>query len=148
MSEADIARYPGRSHFKREVRSVQRTNLVHRPVSEDGFAINVAGGHSTEIAAVVGEAAVISQHKIRISWNHRVRERPLVLVGSGDVILHEELAVHVNAAIHDAHVVACNTDYALDETLRRVARVAKDHNVPALDGLDPVYELVDEDALL
>ena len=51
-------------------------------------------------------------------------------------------------AIYDANVVSRYADHALDETLSRVPRIAKYHNVAVLDRFNSINKFIDEDAFL
>src|SRR5215470_6157451 len=73
---------------------------------------------------------------------------PLVGIGRRDVVLDHWLFVYVYLPRVNANLVAGNADHALDVALGRVAGIAEDHDVAALDRFPAVDELVDEDALL
>ncbi len=60
----------------------------------------------------------------------------------------EGVVVHVDLPGIDANPVASHPDYAFDVALRRIARIAKDHNVAALNRFQTIDKLVDEDAFL
>ena len=56
--------------------------------------------------------------------------------------------VEIDAAVVDADVVSGNADDALDETLGGIEGIAEDDDVAAVNGLDAIDELVDEDVFL
>src|SRR6266851_7486278 len=126
----------------------QASQLLHRPISEDGFAVDVAIVHGAEVAAVVRHRAMVAEDEEAVRRNHNFTIRARVGVIAGDVVFVERLAVHVDLAILDANPVAGNSDDALDVALRSVAWIAEDDEVAALDGLPAIDKLVDEDPLL
>src|SRR5208283_737589 len=126
----------------------QPSHLLHRPISKNGFTVDEAFVHGTEIAAVVRHGAMVAEDKEAMRRNHHFAKGAGVGVIVRNIVFVEGFAVHVDLAVLDADAVACDSDNALDVALRRVARIAEDHDVPALDGLPTIDELVDEDPLL
>ena len=51
-------------------------------------------------------------------------------------------------SVHDANVISRQANHALNETLRRITRITEYHDISALDRLNAINELVDEDAFL
>ncbi len=72
----------------------------------------------------------------------------LVAEAVGDVGFAEGVVVDVDGAVVDAEVVAGEGDDALDVALGVVAGVEEDDDVAAVDGLEAIGELVDEEAVL
>src|SRR5580765_7313701 len=91
---------------------------------------------------------MVAQYKEGLSRNCDLLKRALVCVVSRYVILFDRAVVQKNLAVINADAVPCNTDDALDVTFRRITRIAKHHNVAALNRSKPVDKLVDEDAFL
>src|SRR6266498_1306762 len=128
--------------------SAQPSNFFYRPVSEYCFSINIGRIHRAEVAAVIRQAAVITQNEIRTGGHDDFRIRPPILIGARHIILQDGLAVYVHAALCNADVVARKPDHALDEALMWVKRILENHDVAALDGFNSVNKFVNEDALL
>src|SRR5580698_6646243 len=91
---------------------------------------------------------MIAEDEKTIRRNHNFVIRAGIYVVAGNVVFIKRLSVHVNLAAFDADSVPGNSNDALDVTLRRVARIAEDNDVAALNGLPAIDELVDEDAFL
>src|SRR5581483_157719 len=126
----------------------QPPSFIHRPVGENGLAVDVFLADGAELAAVIGHRAVIAQN-------------PVGPLGNGDgghgasvekiprlVIFVQLEPVHVHASMLDPDHVTGHSDDAFDIALRRIPRVAEDHHVTAFDRLELVDEFIDEDALL
>src|SRR5215469_1184882 len=58
------------------------------------------------------------------------------------------MIVNVNQAVFNTYMITRDCNHTLDVAFRSVARVAKDHNVAAMNRLQAIDELVNEDALL
>src|ERR1035438_1713714 len=129
-------------------RSPYATQLIHRPVPEYSFAVDKVLVDRAKIAAVVRHGAMVAEHKERMRRDRQFGVRAGIGIGRGNVVLVERLVVDVHLAAIDAYTVARHPDHALDVTLRRVARIAEDHNIPALNGFQPVHKLVHEDPFL
>src|SRR5436190_4283621 len=126
----------------------QPSDLLHRPIAKHGFTVDVAGVHRAEVATVVRQTAVVPEDEVRIRWHHYFGQGALVFVSERNVMFDEHSAVQNHVAIHDANMVSRYADHALDETLRRVPRIAKYHNVAVLDRFNTINKFIDEDAFL
>ena len=127
---------------------VDYTGLVHGPVDEGCFAVDEGAGDGAEVAAVGGDVAVVA-HDPEVAWgDDAFGLGALVAETVGDVGLADGAVVDVDAAVVDAEGVAGEGDDALDVALGVVAGVEEDDDVAAVDGLEAVGELVDEEAVL
>src|SRR5689334_2076965 len=126
----------------------QPSHFLYRPVPKHGFAVDVAGIDRSEITAVIREAAMVAQHKIRVRRYDHFGIRPAVLVGPGNIIFDQELLVYVHSPFDNPHMITRNPDYSLNKALLRVARIPKHYDVAPLDWLDPGDKLIDENAFL
>src|SRR5580704_8882084 len=111
------------------------THLIHGPVSEHRFTVNITLTNRPKVAAVVGQAAMISQHEITIGRNHNFSIRSFVLVGPRHVLFVDRFTVHKHASRVDLDVVAGQTNDSFDKTLRGVSRITEDDDIAALDRL-------------
>src|SRR5690242_14446006 len=83
----------------------ESAELIHRPISEYSFAVNVFLADGAEVAAVIRHAAMISEHEVAAVGHYGVRIRSLVFVVLGNVIFVEQLTVDEDLAGVDADVV-------------------------------------------
>jgi hypothetical protein len=90
---------------------------------------------------------MVSQDEVVALHDLGGREGVVVAEAVGQVLLADLLAVHGEEAVPDLHRVARQGHHPLDERDRRVAGIPEDHDVAALDGVEAVDELVDDDAL-
>ena len=127
---------------------VDYAGLVHGPVDEGCFAVDEGAGDGAEVAAVRGDVAVVAHDPEVVGWDDAFGLGALVAITDGDVGLADELIVDVDGAVLDADGVAGESDDALDVALGVVAGVEEDDDVAAVDGLEGVGELVDEEAIL
>src|ERR1019366_2733096 len=95
----------------------QPSQLLHRPISKNGFAVDVAFVHGTEVAAVVRHGAMVAEDEEAVRWNHNFAIGAGVGVIAGNVVFVEGLAVHEDLAVLDADAVAGNADHAFDVAL-------------------------------
>ena len=91
---------------------------------------------------------MVAEHEIGVRRNHNFGIRPPILISAGHIIFNQHLAIQKHASIDNAYVISGDPDHAFNETLLGIARIAKNHDVPALNGLDTIDEFVDEDAFL
>src|SRR6266567_72159 len=91
---------------------------------------------------------MVAEYEEAMGGDRYLRIRPRICIRRGNVVLVQRLIVHVNLAAVNANTVARHPDHALDVALGGIARIAEDHNIPALDWFQPIYELVDEDSFL
>ena len=83
----DEPREEARLCVKRGVASSpQPSQLIHRPVAENGFAVNISFLHRPEIAAVVRHAAMISQNKVAARRHDDLGIGALIGVGGRNVV--------------------------------------------------------------
>src|SRR6266850_813989 len=128
--------------------SVQRSHFVDRPISENGFSVDVLLRDEAPHAAVVGLVPVIAQHVV-VTWLDVYRRiGSMVHVLGQYVVLIERLVIDVNNAAADFDDVARHANYALDVGLRRIKWIPENDDVLSLNLFDPVNELVDEDTFL
>ena len=122
--------------------------MVHGPVDEGCFAVDEGAGNGAEVAAVAGDVAVVA-HDPEVSGGDAVFGLgALVAEAVGDVGLTDGVVVHVDVAVVDADGVAGEADDALDVAFGVVAGIEEDDDVAALDGLEAIGKLVDEEAIL
>jgi len=126
---------------------VDGTQSSEGPEAEHGAAVDVALGHLAPAPAVVAAVAVIPEHEVVALADLHRREALPVLDAPRQVLLRCGAAVEVEGPVAYLEDVAGEPHHPLDERDRRVARVPEDHDIPALDGLKAVDELVDEDPL-
>ena len=122
--------------------------MIHGPVSEDGFAVNILARDGAEHARVVGTVAVIAHDEIAVRRNFYGRIALAVEIVRGNVGLAVGMSVDVDVAGADFDGIAGKAHDALDERFREVARIPEDDHVAAIDGLKAIDKFVDEDALL
>lgn len=122
--------------------------MIDRPVRKDGAAIDESALDGTEHARVVGADTVVAHNEVTIPWNANGPEVAEVFVLRGYVRFLNGAAVHVNDALADFDFLARQTDDPFDEGLRAVEGIPENDDVTALDGLEAIDKLVDEDALL
>src|ERR1035441_6199838 len=91
---------------------------------------------------------MIAQHEETLRRNYHLVERPGIRVIAGHIVFVERLAVYIHLTVINADVIPGNSDDALDVALRRVARIAEDHDVATVNRLPAIDELVDENPLL
>jgi hypothetical protein len=127
---------------------VDYAGLVHGPVDEGGFAVDEGAGDGAEVAAVAGDEAVVAHDPEVSGGDDAFGLGTVVAVTERDVGLVEWEVVHVDGSAVDAEGVAGKSDNALDVTLGVVAGIEKDDDVAAVDGLEAIGELVDEEAVL
>ena len=122
--------------------------LVHGPVDEGGFAVDEGAGDGAEVAAVAGDAAVVSHDPEVAGRDDAFGLGAVVAIAEGDVGLLEGDVVDIHSPAVDAEGVAGESDDALDVALGVVAGIEEDDDVAAVDGLETIGELVDEEAIL
>jgi len=127
---------------------VDYAGLVHGPVDECCFAVDEGAGDGAEVAAVAGDAAVVAHHPEVANGDDAFGLGALVAEAVGNVGLADDKVVDVDGAVVDADGVAGEGNHALDVTLGVVAGIEEDHDVAAVDGLEAIGELVDEEAIL
>src|SRR5215472_579884 len=143
---ADESNFQPRQHDAPSL--AQDPELFHRPVTEDGFAEDIASGYGADLPAVIGTVAVVAENKKSVRPHHRFR------IGRGvqKLLRHirflQQSSVYVDMPVGNPDAVAGQRNYALNEALAAIARVAKDHDVAARNVLPPVNQFVDEDAFL
>jgi hypothetical protein len=122
--------------------------FVHGPVNQDGFAEDVFLINRTEGTTVIGHGAMVAENEVSIFRHRGLDHRAEIKVVGRDIRLSQGNAIDVNLSLDDADVIARNSDYALDVALCRIEWVVEDNDVPPLDGLKLIDELVYENALL
>src|SRR3974390_564899 len=127
---------------------MQFAEIRHRPVAEDRLAVNESLVHGPEVATVVGEIAMIAEDKIGVRRNDDLGKRPHVFVGRRHIIFGGNLSVDVHQPVIDADAIAGQSNDTLDVALRGVSGVVEDDDVAAVNGLQPIDELVNEHSLL
>src|ERR1700677_3181957 len=86
--------------------STQPSQLLHRPISEDGFAVDIAFVDTAEVAAVVRHGAMVAEDEVTIGRHHDFAVRAGVGVIAGNVIFVEGAAVQVDLSVFNADAVA------------------------------------------
>src|SRR5215469_4762059 len=126
----------------------QSPQLIHGPIAEHRFTVDKTFLHRPKVAAVVRHAAVVAENKKRIGRNNFFGIGAFIFVGCWYIIFTETLAVHIYPTVINADVVASHPNHPFYIALRRIARIAKYHDVTPLNRLQAVHKLIDEDALL
>src|SRR5579859_382060 len=129
-------------------RGGKRTEMIYRPVGKHGAAIDESALDGTEHARVVGADAVVAHNEITIPGDANRSEVAQVFILRGYVRFLNGAAIHVNNALADFDFLAGQTDDSFDEGFRAVQGIPENDDVAALDGLEAVDKLVDEDTLL
>ena len=88
--------------------------------------------HRAEVAAVVGEIAMIAQHEIAMRRHHGLRIRAHVFIDVRHVRLAHAMPVHEHHAVFDLHAVSGDGHHALDVALGGIARIAKDDYIASV----------------
>jgi hypothetical protein len=127
---------------------VDYAGLVHGPVDEGCLAVDEGARDGAEVAAIAGDVAVVTHDPEVSGRNDAFGLGAFVAVAVGDVGLAEGVLVDIDRSVVDAEGVARESDDALDVALGVVAGVEEDDDVAAVDGLETVGELVDEEAIL
>src|SRR4028119_206388 len=105
----------------------------------------------TPVVGVVAIVAVISQYKILVRW-HGYRTK--IIVGLlFNVIFLQRLIVDINAPCLDLHLIARETEQALDEGIFEVLRLQgvsgrKDNNISSFWISEVVADLVNDQAVI
>src|SRR5271166_4314676 len=100
--------------------SAHPAHFVHGPIPEYSLAVNIALPHGAKITTVIGQAAMIAQHKIAFRGNYGFSIGALVLVIAWHIVLIDRLAVDGHPAGINLDAVSCQTNHAFDKALRRV----------------------------
>src|SRR5215468_1371866 len=100
----------------------QPAQLLHRPVTEDGLAVDVVLFHRAEVTAVVRHAAMVAQHEVAVRRHDDFRVGALVGINRWHVVFLNELAIDVDLPGVNADLVSGHADHALDVALGGVAR--------------------------
>src|SRR5260370_24927411 len=122
--------------------------MIDWPVSEHSPPVNEAARHRAKHARIVGADAVIAHHKITVALHAQRAEVAQVLILRRNVRLSERRAINIHDSLTNFDDLAGQADDALDKGFCAVQRIPEDDYVAALDGLEAVNELVDENALL
>lgn len=72
----------------------------------------------------------------------------MIEVAGGNIAFMKRRAIDVNLPVADADRLVGQADHPFDVRLRRIERIPENHNVAALDRLQPIDKFVDEDALV
>ena len=91
---------------------------------------------------------MIAHHEIAVGRHDDLRIGAFIAVDRGDVIFAQRLPIDINLAGVDADTIASDADNAFDKALRRIRRIVEHHDVAALNRLQAIDKLVDEDPLL
>ena len=126
----------------------QRTEVVDRPVGEDGATINILAGDGAKDTRIVGTDAVVAHHEITAPRYGERAEIRNVGVLRGHVGLGNLASIYIENTVSNLDGLSRKAHNPLDERLRAVQRIPEDDHVAAADGFEPVDEFVDEDALL
>jgi hypothetical protein len=126
----------------------QRAEMIHGPIGENSASVDVLAGDGTENARIVGADTVIAHDEIIAPSNFdRAKIAHVGVLGR-----HVRLGNRVTVDIHDApanlYSLTGQTNDALDKRFRAIQGIPEHNDIAANNGLEPVHELVNEDALL
>src|SRR5258708_20783305 len=96
--------------MSRENMLMKQAEFLHRPVSKDGFAVDVVAPDRAEFAAIVRHGAVVSQHEIAIRRDYDFGLRMLVGELFRNVGLRRKVSVAINASAIDAYMVTASSN--------------------------------------
>src|ERR1700760_4317731 len=91
---------------------------------------------------------MVAHHEIPARGDDQFVEGASVFKVPRDIGFLDTFPIDVDAAAIDAQIVSGSCDYPLDVALLRIARVVENDGVAALDLLEVIDELVDEEAIL
>src|SRR5262245_54303350 len=128
--------------------SIQRSHFIYRPISEDGFAVDVSLRNKAPHAAVVRLVSVVTEDIVMPGLDVNRWVGTPIHEFRQDVVLVKRLVIDVNKAAADFDDVTGHTDHAFDVRLRGIERIPKNHDVFAMNFLDSINELIDEDPFL
>src|SRR5260370_28699180 len=122
--------------------------MIDWPVSKHSPPVNEPARHRAKHARIVGADAVIAHHKIILARHAHGTKVAQVLVLRRHVRLSERRAINIHDSLTNFDDLAWQSNDTLDKGFCAVQRIPEDNYVAALDRLEAVNELVDEDALL
>src|SRR6266851_9379633 len=122
--------------------------MIDWPVGKHGAPVNVTAGHRPKHPRIIRADAVIAHHEITVLGNAHRPEIAQILVLPRHIRLGHNNSIDVNRALADLHGLATQAHDSFDERFRAVERIPEHYDVAALDGLEAVDKLVDEDAFL
>src|ERR1700689_178080 len=85
--------------------------LVHRPISKHGLAVDIALIHRPEIAAVIGHRAMITEHEIALRGHYGLGIGPRVGVGGGQIIPIQSLPFHEDLPAVNADAISRHSNH-------------------------------------
>lgn len=88
---------------------------------------------------------MVAHHEVAVFRDYRLRHGAGVAISLGHVELAQRVVVEPDLAMDDPDPVAGQPDDPLDVAFRRVARVAEDDDVAALNRLYVIDEFVDKE---
>src|SRR5215510_8280303 len=94
--------------------SIQRSHLIYRPISEDGFAVDVLLGNKSPHAAVVGLIPVVAENVVVARLNINRRVRTMIHEFGQDVVFSQRLVIDVNSSALYFHDITGHSDDAFD----------------------------------
>src|SRR5258708_28105116 len=89
MCSRNTARSESREFTDSERNLPHPSQLIHRPVPEDGLAVNIALVDGAEIAAVVRHGAMVAEHEEAIHRHGGFRVRTGIGISGRDIVLIE-----------------------------------------------------------
>src|SRR5260370_34177644 len=122
--------------------------MIEWPVSKHSPPVNEPARYRAKHARIVGADAVIAHHKIILARHAHGTKVAQVLVLRRHVRLSERRAINIHDSLTNFDDLAWQSNDTLDKGFCGVQRIPEDNYVAALDRLEAVNELVDEDALL
>src|SRR5437762_5192931 len=122
--------------------------MIHGPVRKDGAAVNEPAGNRTENARIVGADAMIPHDEVIVLGHAQRPEIAQVLVLRRNIWLRHNLPVDVHGALSNFNSLSRQSDNAFDERFRMIQRIPEHHHITALNGLESVDKLVNENAFL
>src|SRR5271155_5498590 len=122
--------------------------MIHRPIGENGFAVDELARDGAEDARIIRAVAVVAHDEKTVRGKRERRVARAIEIICRDVRLHQLLAIHIETPGANFDRVSRQAHHPLDEGFRAVERIPEDDYIAALDRLKSVHELIDENALL
>ena len=126
----------------------KRPEVIDRPIGKHRAAIDEPAGDGAEYTRIIRADAVIAHYKITFAWHAHRSEIAQILVLCRHVRLRERGAIHIYDSLANLDDLTGQADHALDKRFCAIQGIPEDDHVAALDGLEAINKLVDEDALL
>src|SRR2546423_828715 len=122
--------------------------MIHGPVRKDGAPVNEPAGDWTENARIVGADAMIAHHEIFVLVHAHRPKVAQVLVLRRDIRLRHYLSFDVDGALPALYGLTRQADHALNGGFRMIEGIPEHDHITALNWLEAVDKIVDENAFL